>query len=72
MKKQMSDRETMATIFSLYGSILLLIMFWLQRAAHRGGGFVLETTMDTRIVMSCIAFIFGFMSVYKIVKYRSR
>jgi hypothetical protein len=70
-EKRMSDRETMATIFALYGSVFLLFMFWLQRAEHRGGGFVLETTLDTRIVMSLVAFIFGFMSVYKIVKYRS-
>ncbi len=69
-EKRMSARETSATIFALYGAVFLLFMFWLQRAEHRGGGFVLDTTLDTRIVMSLVAVIFASMSIYKIAKYR--
>ena len=73
MEKRMSNTETpIVELLTLYGSVFLLFIFWLQRAEHRGGGFILETTLDTRIVISLVAFIFGFMSVYKILKYRLR
>ena len=71
MKKQKSNTETpIVELLTLYGSAFLLFIFWVQRLEHRGGGFILETTLDTRIVISLVVFIFGFMSVYKIVKYR--
>jgi len=73
MENQKSNTETpIVELLTLYGSVFLLFIFWLQRAEHRGGGFILETTLDTRIVISLVAFIFGFMSVYKIFKYRLR
>jgi hypothetical protein len=69
-EKRMSARETAATIFALYGAILMLIMLWIQVASYRGGGFVMGCSLDTRIVMTLIAVLFASMSIYKIAKYR--
>ena len=44
MKKKKPNTETpIVELFTLYGSVFLLFIFWLQRLEHRGGGFVLES-----------------------------
>ena len=68
--KRMSGRETAATIFALYGAVFMLILLWVRAAAHRGGEFAMQCSLDTRLVMSGIAVIFASMSIYKIAKYR--
>ena len=69
-EKRMSARETAVTIFALYGAVFMLMLLWVRAAEYRGGEYAMQCSLDTRIVMSLIAVIFGSMSIYKIAKYR--